>query len=61
MYYISKTDYQPERDLPITARIINNVAMNRMIDSRKDINKTNKLIIGNWKNALTAMKTVSIF
>jgi hypothetical protein len=37
------------------------VAMDRMIDSRKDISKTNKLIINNWKNAFIVIKTVSIF
>jgi hypothetical protein len=31
-----------------------------MIDSRKNVSKTNKLIIKNWKNAFTAMKTASI-
>jgi hypothetical protein len=46
MHYTPKTDYQSERDLPITARIINNVTVNRIIDSRKDINKTNELITG---------------
>jgi hypothetical protein len=34
--------------------------MDRIIDSRKDISKTNKLIINNWKNAFTVIKTVSI-
>jgi hypothetical protein len=32
-----------------------------MINSRKDINKTNELITDNWKNALIIMKTASIF
>jgi hypothetical protein len=36
------------------------VAVNRMMNSRKDINKTNELIIGNWKNVLIVMKTASI-
>jgi hypothetical protein len=60
MHCILRIDYQPERDFSITARIINNVIIDRMMDSRKDINKTNKLIISNWKNALTAMKTAFI-
>jgi hypothetical protein len=34
--------------------------MNKMIDSRKGISKTNELITNNWKNVLIAMKTVSI-
>jgi hypothetical protein len=45
MYYIFKADYQPERNFLITARIINNVIIDRMIDSRKDVSKTNELII----------------
>jgi hypothetical protein len=36
------------------------VAMNRIMDSRKGVSKTNKLITGDWKNALTAMKIISI-
>jgi hypothetical protein len=31
-----------------------------MIDSRKGVNKTNELIINNWKNAFTAIKTAFI-
>jgi hypothetical protein len=31
-----------------------------MMDSRKGVSKTNELITGDWKNAFTAMKIVSI-
>jgi hypothetical protein len=31
-----------------------------MIDSRKDISKTNELITDNWKNAFTVIKIASI-
>jgi hypothetical protein len=34
--------------------------MDRMMDSRRDISKTNKLITNDWKNAFTVTKTVSI-
>jgi hypothetical protein len=34
--------------------------MDRIIDSRKSISKTNELITNNWKNALIVMKTASI-
>jgi hypothetical protein len=36
------------------------VAVDKIIDSRRDISKTNKLITSDWKNALTVMKTASI-
>jgi hypothetical protein len=60
MHCTPRTDHQPERDLPTTARIVNNVAVDRMMDSRRGVSKTNELITGDWKNALTAMKTASI-
>jgi hypothetical protein len=31
-----------------------------MINSRRNVNKTNELIINNWKNAFIVMKTASI-
>jgi hypothetical protein len=34
--------------------------MDRIINSRKGINKTNKLITSNWKNALIIIKTAFI-
>jgi hypothetical protein len=34
--------------------------VNRMMDSRKDVSKTNKLITSNWKNAFIIIKIVSI-
>jgi hypothetical protein len=36
------------------------VAMDRMMNSRKNISKTNKLITGNWKNAFITIKIASI-
>jgi hypothetical protein len=60
MYYIFRVNYQSKRDLLTTARIINNVAVNRMINSRRGISKINELITGDWKNALIVMKIVFI-
>ena len=42
------------------ACIVNNVAVDRMMDSRRGVSKTNELITGDWKNALTATKPASI-